>query len=229
MAPDADKVRQRRAPALSGELSSSVSTPETVERIGTLKGLRGDEVCIDGVIYDISSFDHPGGDSIKIFGGNDVTNQYKMIHPYHTAKHLEKMKAVGKVPDYAAEYKWDTPFEREIKREVFKIVRRGKEFGTYGYFFRAFFYMAVFSYLQYLWMQESSYTLAIIYGISMGLIGLNVQHDANHGAASKKVWVNDLLGLGADLIGGSKWLWMEKHWTVSSAYMIYCFRYLPDP
>ena len=48
----------------------------------------------------------------------------------------------------------------------------------------------------------------------MALIGLNVQHDANHGAASRKVWVNDLLGLGADFIGGCKWLWMEKHWTV---------------
>ena len=226
MPPDADKLRQRRAHVISAELNDSVSAPETIERIVTLKGLRGEEVCIDGVIYDISSFDHPGGESINIFGGNDVTTQYKMIHPYHTAKHLEKMKAVGKVPDYAAEYKWDTPFEREIKREVFKIVRRGKEFGTYGYFFRAFSYLVAFFYLQYLWMQESSYTLAIIYGISMGLIGLNVQHDANHGAASKKVWVNDLLGLGADLIGGSKWLWMEKHWTVSYSLLSFSFFYV---
>jgi fatty acid desaturase (delta-4 desaturase) len=215
MAPDADKVRQRRSRLISANIGRSVSDSETVERIVTLKGLRGNEVCIDGIIYDISSFDHPGGDSIKLFGGNDVTVQYKMIHPYHTTKHLEKMTAVGKTPDYAPEYKWDSPFEREIKQEVFKIVRRGKEFGTVGYFFRAAFYLAIFFYLQYLWMQKSSYTLAIVYGISMGLIGLNVQHDANHGAASKKVWVNDLLGLGADLIGGCKWLWMEKHWTVS--------------
>mmetsp|Transcript_24497 Transcript_24497/g.67674 ORF Transcript_24497/g.67674 Transcript_24497/m.67674 type:complete len:464 (+) Transcript_24497:123-1514(+) len=212
MAPDANKIRQRRDP-VSGDGNDSPAGTETVERIVTLKGLIGDEVCIDGVIYDISSFDHPGGETIKLFGGNDVTNQYKMIHPYHTSKHLEKMKAVGRVPDYAPEYKWDTPFEREIKREVFKIVRRGKEFGTNGYFFRAFCYLAVFFYLQYRWMQESSYSLAVIYGISMGLIGLNVQHDANHGAASKKVWVNDILGLGADFIGGCKWLWMEKHWT----------------
>ena len=127
---------------------------------------------------------------------------------------------VGRVPDYDTEYKWDTPFEREIKQEVFKIVGRGREFGTKGYFFRAICYLAIFFYLKYLWMQESSYTLAIIYGISMGLIGLNVQHDANHGAASKKVWINDLLGLGADLIGGSKWLWQEKHWTVSYSHTI---------
>jgi len=213
MAPDADQLRQRRPNVVSGDLGDSVLDSATVERISTLKGLGGNEVCIDGIIYDISSFEHPGGDSVKLFGGNDVTVQYKMIHPYHTTKHLEKMKVVGRVPDYAPEYKWDTPFEREIKQEVFKIVRRGREFGTKGYFFRAAFYLTVFFYLKYLWMQKSSYTLAIVYGISMGLIGLNVQHDANHGAASKKVWVNELLGVGADLIGGSKWLWMEKHWT----------------
>jgi len=214
MAPDTDQVRQRRAHIESIILDdSAVSSSETIERIVTTKGLRGNEVCIDGIIYDISSFNHPGGDSINIFGGNDVTTQYKMIHPYHTSKHLEKMKVVGKVPDYYSEYEWDTPFEREIKREVFKIVRRGQEFGTYGYFFRATLYIFLFFYLQYLWMQKTSYTLALFYGVSMASIGLNVQHDANHGAASKNVWVNDLLGLGADFIGGSKWLWMEKHWT----------------
>lgn len=72
----------------------------------------------------------------------------------------------------------------------------------------------VFFYLQYLWVtQGSSWQLAIIYGVSQALIGLNVQHDANHGAASKKPWVNELYGLGADFIGGCKWLWMEQHWT----------------
>jgi acyl-lipid (7-3)-desaturase (Delta-4 desaturase) len=111
-------------------------------------------------------------------------------------------------------YKFDTPFEREIKQEVFKIVRRGREFGTPGYFFRAFCYIAAFFYLQYLWITEgSSWQLAIIYGLSQSMIGMNVQHDANHGACSKRPWVNDLLGLGADFIGGSKWLWQEQHWT----------------
>jgi fatty acid desaturase (delta-4 desaturase) len=112
-------------------------------------------------------------------------------------------------------YKFDTEFEREIKSEVFKIVRRGKEFGTPGYFFRAMCYISFFFYLQLLWVSlGTSFNLAIIYGVSMAFIGLNVQHDANHGAASRKTWVNDLLGLGADFIGGCKWLWMEKHWTV---------------
>ncbi|KAL3924606.1 MAG: hypothetical protein SGILL_000948, partial [Bacillariaceae sp.] len=225
MAPDADKLRLRKPELgvspdgsnLHGSSDENDDGAATVERIATLKGLRGNEVCIDGVIYDITSFEHPGGDSIRLFGGNDVTTQYKMIHPYHTSKHLEKMKAVGRVNDYVSEYKWDTPFEREIKKEVFKIVNRGKEFGTTGYFIRALVYVAVFLYLQWQWMQQTSYSLAVIYGVSMALIGLNVQHDANHGAASRKVWINDLLGLGADMIGGCKWLWMEKHWTVRSS------------
>jgi fatty acid desaturase (delta-4 desaturase) len=112
-------------------------------------------------------------------------------------------------------FKFDTPFEREIKEEVFKIVRRGREFGTLGWYARAVFYIGFFFSLQYLWVTTAtSYALAIIYGISQAFIGLNVQHDANHGAASRRPWINNLLGLGADFIGGSKWLWMEQHWTV---------------
>ena len=98
MAPDADALRQRKSSSKdpSEELTNS-------ERICSLAKLKTTEVCIDGVIYDISSFDHPGGDSIHVFGGNDVTAQYKMIHPYHTDKHLAKMQRVGKVADYAPE------------------------------------------------------------------------------------------------------------------------------
>lgn len=113
-------------------------------------------------------------------------------------------------------YKFDTEFEREIKREVFKIVKRGREFGTWGWHLRAVFYTCLFFGLQFLWMTTpATFALAIFYGISQSLIGLNVQHDANHGAASKTPWINNMYGLGADFIGGSKWLWMEQHWTVS--------------
>lgn len=208
MAPDADKLRQRK----THEVVDAATKP--TDKVSTLKGLGGTEVVIDGVIYDIADFEHPGGESIKVFGGNDVTVQYKMIHPYHTSKHLEKMKRVGTVPDYTTDYKFDTPFEREIKSEVFKIVRRGREFGTFGWHARAMFYTALFFGLQYLWVTtETSYLLAIVYGIAQAFIGLNVQHDANHGAASRRAWINDLYGLGADFIGGSKWLWQEQHWT----------------
>merc|ERR1719162_808689 len=108
------------------------------------------------------------------------------MHPYHTDKHLNKMNLVGITSDYSTEYVYNTPFEREIKREVFKIVRRGREFGTWGWHIRCTFYVGLFFYLQYLWVtQGPSWTLAFVYGAAQALIGLNVQHDANHGAASK--------------------------------------------
>lgn len=208
MPPDANILRQRKA------FDKEENDAATQQRISTLKGLSTTEVVIDGIIYDISDFHHPGGESIELFGGNDVTVTYKMIHPYHTSKHLEKMKAVGKVADYQLEYKFDTPFERELKQEVFKIVRRGREFGTFGWHARCIFYVAFFFTLQYFWVFSGpTIALAIIYGMSQAFIGLNVQHDANHGAASKRPWINELYGLGADFIGGSKWLWMEQHWT----------------
>ena len=99
MAPDADKLRQRKAVAVDTKTEDEA----TQERISTVKGLKTTEVAIEGVIYDIADFDHPGGESIHIFGGNDVTVTYKMIHPYHTSKHLEKMKRVGTIPDYQLE------------------------------------------------------------------------------------------------------------------------------
>lgn len=99
MAPDADKIRQRKAQ----EVVTANEDKATELKVGSVKGLGGTEVVIDGVIYDIADFNHPGGESILIFGGNDVTVTYKMIHPYHTSKHLEKMKKVGTVPDYHSE------------------------------------------------------------------------------------------------------------------------------
>ena len=100
MAPDADTLRQRKQGV---DPAAPDDATQPTDKITTLKALGGNEVAIDGIIYDITDFDHPGGESIRVFGGNDVTVQYKMIHPYHTSKHLEKMKRVGKVADYTSE------------------------------------------------------------------------------------------------------------------------------
>ena len=107
MAPDADKLRQRKNYAIDADddvvAAAAAATQSTQEVVRTMKTIGNNEVCIDGVVYDLTGFDHPGGQSIEIFGGNDVTATYRMIHPYHTEKHLEKMRRVGKVSDYVSE------------------------------------------------------------------------------------------------------------------------------
>eukprot|EP00928_Gymnodinium_smaydae_P007459 TRINITY_DN1267_c0_g1_i2.p1 TRINITY_DN1267_c0_g1~~TRINITY_DN1267_c0_g1_i2.p1 ORF type:complete len:469 (-),score=66.22 TRINITY_DN1267_c0_g1_i2:193-1599(-) len=212
---DSNQLRHRAQGAEADASQASSNGVAKKARVVTVKDLQGTEVAIDGLVYDISDFQHPGGESIKLLGGNDVTVHYKMIHPYHGPKHREKMRQVGVLKDWHSDYKFDTEFEREMKREVFKIVRPGNEFGTPGYFFRTGCYISLMAYLQYCWSTSQSLTAlaAIALGVSKALIGLNVQHDANHGAASKRPWVNDMLGFGADFIGGAKWLWWQQHWT----------------
>ena len=102
MPPDADTLRQRKPPLVDGPETHPVNGE--VEHLRTLEGLGTTEVCIDGVVYELDGFQHPGGESIMLFGGNDVTVQYKMIHPHHTAKHLDKkLRRVGTVVDYHSE------------------------------------------------------------------------------------------------------------------------------
>ena len=100
MPPDADKIRQRKT---HEDLMDNDQQPQLLDQVASVKQMGRNEIAIDGVIYDITDFDHPGGDSINIFGGNDVTVTYRMIHPYHTSKHLEKMKRVGTIQNYVSE------------------------------------------------------------------------------------------------------------------------------
>jgi acyl-lipid (7-3)-desaturase (Delta-4 desaturase) len=101
-----------------------------------------------------------------------------------------------------------------LKREVRRIVPRGG-FATTGYAGRLCWYVAFYAYCQYQWIRfGSTIPLAVAYGIGKAFVGLNVQHDANHGSISAtRPWLNRLLGMFADGIGGSQWLWTQQHWT----------------
>ena len=44
----------------------------------------------------------------------------------------------------------------------------------------------------------------------VAIAGLNIQHDANHGAISKNPWVNRILGLTENMIGGSQVNWIHQ-------------------
>mmetsp|Transcript_19221 Transcript_19221/g.24748 ORF Transcript_19221/g.24748 Transcript_19221/m.24748 type:complete len:464 (+) Transcript_19221:211-1602(+) len=197
---------------------SAISKDYSTVPVRDLNSLKESEISIEGVVYDFSNFDHPGGDSISLFGGQDATIQYKMIHPHHNkntaSARFAKMKTTGILPAYQPEYTFESPFSTELKEEVFKIVKRNEQFGTFGYFFRVFCFLGIFFYFHYLWaVQGSSISLAILYGVAAACIGTSVQHDANHGAASRRPWINELLGYSNDLLGNPKILWMQQHWT----------------
>jgi linoleoyl-CoA desaturase len=55
-------------------------------------------------------------------------------------------------------------------------------------------------------------------GISLASIGFNVMHDALHGSYSSRKWVNDLMGLTLNALGGNAFIWKFKHNVIHHTY-----------
>jgi linoleoyl-CoA desaturase len=60
--------------------------------------------------------------------------------------------------------------------------------------------------------------MAILMGLGSAGIGLSVMHDANHGAYSKKAWVNDLIGYSVNLLGVTAFTWKIQHNVLHHTY-----------
>jgi len=60
--------------------------------------------------------------------------------------------------------------------------------------------------------------LAVILGVAMAAIGFNIQHDGGHKAYSDRQWVNKIMALTLDLMGGSSYLWDWKHNSIHHTY-----------
>ncbi len=55
-------------------------------------------------------------------------------------------------------------------------------------------------------------------GFTLACIGFNVMHDACHGSYSDKKWVNELLGLSLNAMGGNAFIWKQKHNIIHHTY-----------
>jgi linoleoyl-CoA desaturase len=60
--------------------------------------------------------------------------------------------------------------------------------------------------------------LAVILGFALAAIGFNIQHDAGHKAYSDRPWINKLMALSLDLVGGSSYMWDWKHNSIHHTY-----------
>ena len=62
------------------------------------------------------------------------------------------------------------------------------------------------------------FLLCLVMGTGVAGIGLSIMHDANHGAYSKKKWVNDLLGYSLNIVGGNAFNWKVQHNVLHHTY-----------
>jgi linoleoyl-CoA desaturase len=67
------------------------------------------------------------------------------------------------------------------------------------------------------WWQ--SVPLAVLIGFAAAGIGFNVQHDGGHHAYSDHRWINKLMAMTLDFIGGSSYLWHWKHDVIHHTYV----------
>jgi len=63
-----------------------------------------------------------------------------------------------------------------------------------------------------------SLSLCVLLGFILASIGFNVMHDACHGSYSSKKWLNDLMGLSLNALGGNAFIWKFKHNIVHHTY-----------
>src|SRR4029434_6777776 len=60
--------------------------------------------------------------------------------------------------------------------------------------------------------------LAIVLGLAMAAIGFHIQHDGGHRAYSNYQWVNRMMAMSLDLMGGSSYMWHWKHNSIHHTY-----------
>ncbi|MBX2905533.1 MAG: acyl-CoA desaturase [Taibaiella sp.] len=60
--------------------------------------------------------------------------------------------------------------------------------------------------------------LSLFLGAVLSTIGFNIMHDACHGSYSQRKWVNDLLALTLNALGGNAFIWKQKHNVIHHTY-----------
>ncbi|MBC7783848.1 MAG: acyl-CoA desaturase [Burkholderiales bacterium] len=109
-------------------------------------------------------------------------------------------------------------FVRELRRRVdayFEQTGKSKRDCPQMYFKTAMILAWFFGAYALLMFVAMSWWLvalvAVALGVAVAAIGFNIQHDGGHRAYSDRKWINKLMSLSLDLMGGSSYLWDWKH------------------
>lgn len=162
-----------------------------------------DCIIIEDRIYDASRYrwEHPGGPLfVSMFGGRDATLAFQSYHMREFPHENMKDYLVGFLKgDIVSPDKEHSELSKLIKPVVGKgCAPTSQLIKAAGIFFAALVVEVTCIY-------ERTWARSIILGILFALIGLNIQHDANHGATRA------LFGLSQNWIGGSRVMWLQEH------------------
>ena len=182
------------------------------------------KIILDNYLYDLTSFAdiHPGGSKIlEIFPHySDVSIHFYMNHSKASKSLLEKFKIKKiEISDNAQlnNLKINSTIYQILKHRVKEAIPY--QFASYEWYLKAMIIMGLSFYFELSSILFGfTYLKSGILGFLFALIGLCIQHDANHGAISKNSYINRCWGYSQDWIGGSSLLWKHHHLLLHHAY-----------
>lgn len=190
------------------------SNPAVSADSATQKQLDTSSIQVDNNVYNAESLAkfHPGGELfVKVFAGRDATEAFLSYHrkPFPHSKVTDHL--VGN--NVAAKEKGSDAEFLELCQIVEEALPRSKAFAPLSYYVKVAVLLGLAGSLEYYIHHNRAYDwyLTGFLGWIFALIGLNIQHDANHGAISRTALVNRLLGLTQNWIGGSAVDWIHQH------------------
>eukprot|EP00906_Rhabdomonas_costata_P026724 RCo038053 len=171
------------------------------------------EVQIGDSVYDVSLFAsmHPGGEQfVSMFGGMDATAAYYSYHGHKSVgAKLLPYRVREATPAYEVGHVNSEAYQRLRARVNKAIPFTNANFQMWAKCVALIAIEVLLELSMLVWGPRLLLSVAL--GVVIALIGLNIQHDANHGAFSKDPEINFALGLMQDYIGGSALLWRIQH------------------
>jgi linoleoyl-CoA desaturase len=124
------------------------------------------------------------------------------------------------------EFSADVSFQTELHRRVYAHLENigQPRHGTWRMFLKAFIILSCYGIVYALLVFFArtflqALVLAVALGYCMTGIGFCVQHDGGHNSFAKRRWVNKLMAMTLDLVGGSSYVWHWKHTVIHHSYV----------
>ena len=112
----------------------------------------------------------------------------------------------------------DNSFHRELRRRVDAEFRRSgiRQRDSAQMYLKTAIILSVFvlAYVALVFLATNGWQgllLSIVLGVATAGIGFNIMHDGGHQAYSERRWVNRLMAMALDVVGGSSYIWQWKH------------------
>ncbi|MEP7186395.1 MAG: fatty acid desaturase, partial [Rhodanobacter sp.] len=122
------------------------------------------------------------------------------------------------VRDKPLKFSGDNTFHRELRRRVDAEFKRSgtKQRDSAQMFLKTLVILSAFAltYVALVFFATRAWEgvlLSIVLGVATAGIGFNIMHDGGHQAYSQWRWINRLMAMTLDLVGGSSYLWQWKH------------------